>query len=95
MFINGGMNVYPAEIEKIYLEHPKISDVVVIGIPDPKLGEVGKAFIVLKEGQAMAQQESIDFCREKIAKYKIPKSVYFVDKLPKTSDGKIRKYLLR
>ncbi len=95
MFISGGMNVYPAEIEKIYLEHPTVTDVAVIGSPNPKWGEVGKAFIVLKEGQAMTQQEAIDFCRDKIAKYKIPKFVHFVDKLPKTAGGKIRKYLLK
>ncbi|MCK5553212.1 MAG: AMP-binding protein, partial [Deltaproteobacteria bacterium] len=89
MFISGGMNVYPAEVEKIYLEHPKVSDVAIIGVSDPKWGEVGKAFIVLKEGQA------IEFCTEKIAKYKIPKSIEFVDQLPKTSGGKIRKYLLK
>jgi fatty-acyl-CoA synthase len=95
MFISGGMNVYPAEIEKIYLGHPKVNDVAVIGVPDQKWGEVGKAFIVLKEGQAMTAQEAIDFCREKIAKYKIPKSIQFVEKLPKTAGGKIRKYLLK
>jgi fatty-acyl-CoA synthase len=95
MFISGGMNVYPAEIEKIYLAHPKISDVAVIGVFDAKWGEVGKAFIVLKEGQAMTQGEAIEFCAEKIARYKIPKSIQLVDKLPKTAAGKIRKYLLR
>jgi acyl-CoA synthetase (AMP-forming)/AMP-acid ligase II len=56
---------------------------------------VGKAFIVLKEGQAMTQGEAIEFCAEKIARYKIPKSIQLVDKLPKTAAGKIRKYLLR
>lgn len=95
MFISGGMNVYPAEIEKVYLEHPKVNDVAVVGIPDQKWGEVGKAFIVLKEGHAMAEGEAIDFCRGKIAKYKIPKSIQFVEKLPKTAGGKIRKYLLK
>jgi fatty-acyl-CoA synthase len=95
MFISGGLNVYPAEIEKLYLEHPKVSDVAVIGVPDPKWGEVGKAFIVLREGQAMTQREALDFCREKIANYKIPKLVHFVDELPKTAAGKIRKYLLK
>lgn len=95
MFISGGLNVYPAEIEKVYLDHPKVSDVAVIGVPDPKWGEAGKAFLVLREGQAMIQQEAIDFCREKIANYKIPKFVQFVDELPKTAAGKIRKYLLK
>lgn len=95
MFISGGMNVYPAEIEKIYLEHPKVNDVAVVGVPDQKWGEVGKAFIVLKEGQTMTQEEAIDFCREKIAKYKIPRSIQVVQELPKTAGGKIRKYLLK
>jgi fatty-acyl-CoA synthase len=95
MFISGGMNVYPAEVEKIYLEHPKVRDVAIIGVSDPKWGEVGKAFIVLKEGQAMTQGEAVEFCTEKIAKYKIPKFIEFVDELPKTAGGKIRKYLLK
>jgi fatty-acyl-CoA synthase len=95
MFISGGMNVYPADIEKIYLEHPKVNDVALVGVPDQKWGEVGKAFIVMKEGQTMTQEEAIDFCREKIAKYKIPKSIQFVQELPKTAGGKIRKYLLK
>ncbi len=95
MFISGGMNVYPAEIENVYLENAKISDVAVVGVPDRKWGEVGKAFIVLKNGQVMTQQEAMDFCRDRIANYKIPKSIHFVDKLPKTAGGKIRKYLLR
>lgn len=95
MYISGGMNVYPAEIEKIYLEHPKVNDVAVVGVSDQKWGEVGKAFIVLKEGHAMTEGEAIDFCSEKIAKYKIPKTIQFIEKLPKTAGGKIRKYLLK
>jgi len=95
MFISGGENVYPAEIEKVYAAHPKILESAVIGVPDDKWGEVGNAIIALKEGQPMTEKDAIDFCKGKLAKYKIPKSVFFVDELPKTASGKIKKGPLR
>ena len=95
MFISGGENVYPAEIEKIYLENPKISDVAVVGVPDEKWGEVGIVFIVFKEGEVMTEEEALEFCEGKIAKYKIPKFATFVRELPMTAAQKIKRYKLR
>ena len=89
MFISGGENVYPAEIEKMYLENPKISQVAVIGIPDEKWGEAGLAFIALKDGETMTEQEAIDICIGKLAKYKIPKQIKFVEALPMTATEKV------
>ncbi|MEW6615638.1 MAG: long-chain fatty acid--CoA ligase [Thermodesulfobacteriota bacterium] len=95
MFISGGENVYPAEIEKVYAIHPKILESAVIGVADDEWGEVGKAIIALKEGETMTEKEALDFCKGKLAGYKTPKSVIFVDELPKTASGKIKKVPLR
>jgi fatty-acyl-CoA synthase len=95
MYISGGENVYPAEIEKVILTHPKVSDVGIVGVPDPKWGEVGKAFIVLRQGERMMEKEVFEFLQGKVAKYKIPKYVEFVHELPKTASGKIQKFLLK
>jgi len=94
MFISGGENVYPAEIEKLLLTNSKIFDVAVYGVPDKKWGEVGKASIVLRDRAEMSVLEVVEFLGGKIGKYKIPKYVEFVDKLPRTATGKIQKYLL-
>jgi fatty-acyl-CoA synthase len=95
MYISGGENVYPAEIEKVFFTHPKILDAGVVGVPDEKWGEVGKAYIVLKPGENLTEEEALKFLRGKVGKYKIPKFIEFVDKLPKTASGKIQKYLLK
>lgn len=79
MFISGGENVYPREIEKVLEQHPKIAEVQVIGVPDLKWGEVGRAIVVLKPGQEATEMEIIDFCKDKLAKFKIPKSVVYID----------------
>jgi fatty-acyl-CoA synthase len=94
MFISGGENVYPAEVEKHLLTNPKILDAAVYGVPDEKWGEVGKASIILKNGERMNPLEVFDFLTGKIGKYKIPKYVEFVDEFPRTATGKIQKYLL-
>jgi len=94
MFISGGENVYPAEIEKLLLTNPKIFDVAVYGVPDEKWGEAGKASIILQDNSEMSAPEVIEFLHGKIGKFKIPKYVEFVDKLPRTASGKIQKYLL-
>lgn len=95
MYISGGENVYPAEIEKALHTHPKIFDVGIIGVPDEKWGEVGKAFIVLKSGETMGNGEVSEFLKGKVAKYKIPKYIEFVKELPKTASGKIQKFVLK
>lgn len=95
MYISGGENVYPAEIEKLLLSHPKVMDAAVVGVPDDKWGEVGKAFIVPRDNQDLKADEILAFLTDKLAKYKMPKYVEFSEALPKTASEKIRKYLLR
>ena len=95
MYISGGENIYPAEIEKVLHSHPKIFDAGIVGVPDEKWGEVGKAFIVLKPGETMSDSEIFEFLKGKVAKYKIPKYVDFIEELPKTASGKIQKFLLK
>ncbi|MEM3893532.1 MAG: fatty acid--CoA ligase family protein, partial [Thermofilum sp.] len=86
---SGEESVYPEEVEKILLMHPKIKEVVVIGVPDEKWGEVPKALVVLKEGEKITKEEVVEFLKGKLAKYKIPKYVEVVDKLVYTETGKI------
>ena len=92
MFISGGENVYPAEVERVLSAHPTVSAAAVIGVPDPKWGESGRAFIVKK--QALSVEELIEFCQSKLAKFKIPKSIVFLEELPKNDTGKINKKAL-
>jgi fatty-acyl-CoA synthase len=95
MFISGGENVYPAGIEKILLSHQAVTDAAVVGVPDEKWGEVGKAFIVVRNGYSITTDEIYQLLQDKLAKYKIPKYIEFVEKLPKTASGKIKKLLLK
>jgi len=85
----GGENVYPVEVEKVILQHPGVQEVSVIGVPDPKFGEGIKAVCVLKPNGKMSEQDLIDFVAGKIARYKKPRYVSFVDILPKKEDGSI------
>jgi len=95
MFISGGENVYPAEIEKTLYQHPSVHMCAVIGLPDQKWGEVGKACVVLKPNQSVTEDELLKFMTERLAKYKVPKSVSFMDALPISAAGKILKRELR
>jgi fatty-acyl-CoA synthase len=95
MIIRGGENVYPREIEEFLYSHPKIQDVQVIGVPDEKYGEEIMAWVKLREGHATTQDEIRDYCRGKIAHYKIPRYVHFVDAFPMTVTGKVQKFLMR
>ena len=95
MIISGGENIYPREIEEVLVRHSAVREVAVIGIPDPKWGEAIKAVVALAEGQSATEEELISFCRDNIASYKKPKSVDFVDELPKNNYGKIVKRELR
>jgi fatty-acyl-CoA synthase len=95
MFISGGENVYPVEIESVIYRHPAVHMCAVIGIPHPKWGEVGKACVVLKPGASTTEQELLDFMYEHLARYKVPKSVEIMDELPLSSMGKILKRELR
>lgn len=95
MIIRGGENIYPREIEEFLYGHPKISDVQVIGIPDRKYGEEVMAWVRLKEGQSATAEEFKEFCKGKIAHYKIPRFFKFVTEYPMTISGKIQKYRMR
>lgn len=95
MIIRGGENIYPKEIEEFLYTHPKVSDVQVYGVPDRKFGEQVMAAIVLKKGMEMTEDDVKQFCKGKIANYKIPKYVKFVDSYPMTASGKIQKFKLR
>ena len=95
MFISGGENVYPAEVENVIFRMPQIAEAAVIGVKDPKWGEVGRAVVVLKEGQRVIADEIIDYLKGSLAKYKVPKSVVFIDQLPRNAAGKVLKNILR
>jgi fatty-acyl-CoA synthase len=94
MIISGGENIYPAEVESVMFRHPAIKEAALIGIPDEKWGEVGRAVVVLESNQALTETDLLGFLQEKLARYKVPKSVVFVDELPKTGAGKIDKKIL-
>jgi acyl-CoA synthetase (AMP-forming)/AMP-acid ligase II len=95
MFIVGGFNAYPAEIENMISDHPSVSQVAVVGIPDHRMGEVGCAFVVLRPGTALDPDELVTWCRERMANYKVPRRVEVVDALPLNASGKVLKYELR
>jgi long-chain acyl-CoA synthetase len=95
MVIAGGYNIYPREIEEVLYEHPKIMDAVAIGVPDPYRGETVKAFIVVKPGEELTEREVIQFCKSRLASYKVPKTVELRESLPKTMVGKILRRELR
>lgn len=95
MFICGGFNVYPAEVEQVLARLEGVADAAVIGIPDDRLGEVGRAFVVRKAGSEIAEEDVIAYCRTHLANFKTPRSVVFLDKLPRNAGGKVVKPTLR
>jgi fatty-acyl-CoA synthase len=95
MVIRGGENVYPREVEEFLYAHPKVRDVQVVGIPDARLGEELCAWIIPQDGETPTEAEIIDYCRGRIAHFKIPRYVRFVQSFPMTVTGKIQKYLIR
>ncbi len=95
LIISGGENIYPAEVEDVLHDHPAVVDCAVIGVPDQKWGEVGLALIVCGTGQVASEREILDSCRGRLAGYKIPKSVRFVESLPRSASGKLLKNQLR
>jgi acyl-CoA synthetase (AMP-forming)/AMP-acid ligase II len=95
MFIVGGFNAYPAEIENLLLRHPDVQQVAVIGIPDARLGEVGMAFVVRRPGAAVTEADVIAWAREQMANYKVPRAVEFLDEIPLNATGKVMKNVLR
>lgn len=95
MIVTGGENVYSTEVENVLYMHPAILECAVIGIPDQRWGEAVKGIVVLKSGKKATEQEIIQFCKERIASYKAPKSIDFMGSLPKTGSGKIHKKALK
>ena len=95
MFIVGGFNAYPAEIENMMLAHPHIGGVAVVGVPDDRMGEVGMAFVIPKTQTTPDPQQIMDWCREQMANYKVPRFVEIVDAFPLNPTGKVLKYELR
>ncbi|HOO37828.1 MAG TPA: long-chain fatty acid--CoA ligase [Deltaproteobacteria bacterium] len=95
MIIAGGFNIYPREIDEVLFQHPKVMEAVSVGIPDEYRGETVKAFVVMNPGETATEKEIIDFCRDKLAAYKVPKIVEFRESLPKSAVGKILRKILR
>jgi fatty-acyl-CoA synthase len=95
MVIRGGENIYPREIEEFLYTHPQIGDVQVIGVPDERYGEELMAWIVPRPGAALTAEDVREFCRDRIARYKIPRYVKFVDSFPMTVTGKVQKFKMR
>jgi len=95
MFIMGGFNCYPAEIESLLFEHPEVAQAAVIGIPDERMGEVGMAFVIPVPGTRPTPDSIIAWCREHMANYKVPRRVAIVDELPLNATGKVTKFVLR
>ncbi len=95
MFIVGGFNVYPAEVENILSSHPDVLESAVVGVPDERMGTVGKAYITLRRGATLTEEEIVAFCRERLANFKIPRHVTFLEEFPRNASGKILKKDLR
>jgi len=95
MIIRGGENIYPREIEEFLYTHPDVSDVSVIGVPDVKYGEELMAWVKIREGASLTEDALKEFCRGKIAHYKVPRYIKFTDEFPMTVTGKIQKFKMR
>jgi acyl-CoA synthetase (AMP-forming)/AMP-acid ligase II/ABC-type nitrate/sulfonate/bicarbonate transport system permease component len=95
MVISGGLNVYPSEVETVLLNHPKIQEAAVVGIPDSRRGQVLRANVVLKHGETATHREILKFCKERLASFKMPRQLEFKDSLPKSRTGKVSKRQLR
>ena len=95
MIISGGFNVYPRDIDEVFYQHPKVQEACSIGVPHPSRGESIKVFVVLREGESATQEEFIEYCKTKLATYKLPTEIEFRKELPKTNVGKILRKQLR
>jgi fatty-acyl-CoA synthase len=95
MYISGGENVYPAEIEAVYHEHPAVREIAVVGVPDAKWGEAGRAYVVPAQGHGLDPQALLAWGRERLAAFKLPREFVAVDALPRTETGKVQKHRLR
>ncbi len=95
MIIAGGYNIYPAELDDVLMRHPKILEACTIGLPHEYRGETVKAFIVAKKGDVPTEEDVVDYCKENLAAYKVPKIIEFIDELPKSAVGKILRRKLK
>jgi fatty-acyl-CoA synthase len=95
MYISGGENVYPAQVEAAYLEHPAVREIAVVGVPDERWGEAGRAFVVLADGAALDPDALAAFGRERLARFKVPRDFVAIDALPRTVTGKVQKFALK
>jgi acyl-CoA synthetase (AMP-forming)/AMP-acid ligase II len=95
MYVVGGFNAYPAEVEQILSRHPGIAECAVVGVPDDRLGEVGLAFVVPRPGANLDAAEIVSWSRDNMANYKAPRAVHVVDALPRNASGKVLKFELR
>jgi fatty-acyl-CoA synthase len=95
MYISGGENVYPAEVEQVLFQLEEIADAAVIGVPHEDWGETGMAFVVLKPGKTLSADAILDHCRKNLAKYKVPAHVANINELPRNAAGKVLKRVLR
>jgi len=95
MIIRGGENISPEEVEDVLHSHPKVEEAVVIGVPDPEWGQQPRAVVVLKKGEVATDEEIMEYCRSKLAGFKRPRSVVFVDSLPRNPMGKVLRKALR
>jgi fatty-acyl-CoA synthase len=94
MYISGGENVYPAEVEAVLAELPEVAEAAVIGVADDRWGEVGRAFIILKAGTTLTADAIAAHCAARLARFKVPASVVLTDTIPRTASGKVQKHLL-
>jgi acyl-CoA synthetase (AMP-forming)/AMP-acid ligase II len=95
MYVVGGFNAYPAEVEQVLVRHEGVSEAAVVGVPDARLGEVGKAYVVPRAGARPTDDELIAWCKDRLAGYKVPRTVELVESLPRNATGKVDKKLLR
>jgi len=95
LFISGGENVYPRQVEQVYEQHPAVREVAVVGVPDPEWGEVGRAYLVLRPGATLDAEALRSFGRERLASFKVPRSFVSISELPRTASGKVQKHRLQ
>jgi fatty-acyl-CoA synthase len=95
MVIRGGENIYPREVEEFLYTHPKVADVQVFGVPDERFGEQLCAWIHVQDGETLTEEEILEFCQGRIAHYKVPRYIRFVEAFPMTVTGKIQKFIMR
>ena len=95
LVIVSGFNVYPAEVEEVLAQHPAVQDCAVVGVPHPYTGEAVKAYVIVRDGISIEEDDVVAFCAERLARYKCPNKVWFVDELPRGLTGKVLRRILR